>query len=237
MAPKELPTLPGIGGEGPLYKRFDTPTYFRNSKYIESLQVKRIILDEEDKETPVSTTITPKAVSKAPVISRQPWDPVLGDSEHAYAWWTLAEDETIAIINEQKKRSYKRPASHIAGPPPAYKGPTVPKGSVAGTPPASKGPNVPKGSIAKQPSTTVKSGSVPPKAASATRPPAVTVPSVPIQGLDLTLPSVELSAPNVPQPSLNIGFQGNAGVREPSQVRGRKSTSGQGIRVPHAQPK
>ena len=31
-----------------------------------------------------------------------------------------------------------------------------------------------------------------------------------------------------------MGYRGSAGVREPSEIRGRKSTSGQGVRVPHA---
>ena len=67
-APKELPTLPGIGGDGTLYLGFDRPSLFWNSKYIETLKVKKIILDEEDKGTSTSNKIVPKAVSKAPVI-------------------------------------------------------------------------------------------------------------------------------------------------------------------------
>ena len=63
MAPKE-PTLPGVGGDGTLYKQFDTPQHFWNSKYIETLQVKRIILDAEDKDASASAKIVPKAVSK-----------------------------------------------------------------------------------------------------------------------------------------------------------------------------
>ena len=216
-APKELPTLPGIGGDGALYKRFNTPTHFWNSKYIETLQVKRIILGDEDRETPVSAKIVPTAVSKAPVITHQPWDPVLGDSVHAFAWWTLLKEEMTAVINDQKKQSSKRPASQIAESPPAPKGFTVPKGSVA-----------------KQPTTTSKTGAVPPKETPTAKTPIVKVPSVPIQGLDLTLPTVELSVPKVPQHPPPSGYRGNAGIREPSQVRGRKSTSGQGVRVPHA---
>ena len=71
-APKELPTLPGIGGQGTLYIGFDRPSHFWNSKYIETLKVKRIILDEDDKGTSASNKIVPKAVSKAPVITQQP---------------------------------------------------------------------------------------------------------------------------------------------------------------------
>ena len=117
-----------------MYISFDTPSLFWNSKYIESLKVRRIIHDDEDKGTSTSNKIVPKAVSKAPVIMQQPWDPVLGDSVHAYAWWTLSREETVAIINEQKSRSSKRPASQIAESPPAPKRTSVPKGSVAKTP-------------------------------------------------------------------------------------------------------
>ena len=53
---------------------------------------------------------------------------------------------------------------------------------------------------------------------------------LPNSGLDLTFPTVELSVPTVPP----VGYQGNAGIRETSQVRGRKPTSGQGTRIPHA---
>ena len=136
-APKELPTLPGIGGDGTSYIRFDPPSLFWNSKYIESLKVSRITHDDEDKGTSTSNKIVPKAVSKAPVITQQPWDPVLGDSVHAYAWWTLSKEETVAVINEQKSRSSKRPASQIAESPPAPKRTSIPKGSVAKTPTAS----------------------------------------------------------------------------------------------------
>ena len=132
-APKELPTLPGIGGDGNRYLGFDTPSIFWNSKYIESLKVQRIVLDEEDKDTS-SSKIVPKAVSKAPVIARLPWDPILGDSVQAFAWWTLSKDQTIAVIKEQKSRASKRPESQIAESPPAPKRITAPKGSVAKTP-------------------------------------------------------------------------------------------------------
>ena len=108
-APKELPTLPGIGGDGNMYLQFDTPSVFWSSKYIEGLKVRKIVLDEEDKSMSTSNKIVPRAVSKAPVITQQPWDPVLGDSVHAYAWWTVSKEETVAIINDQKIRSSKRP--------------------------------------------------------------------------------------------------------------------------------
>ena len=55
-APKALPTLPGIGGDGVLYQQFDSPSIFWNSKHIERLNVKRIVLDkEEDKRMSTST--------------------------------------------------------------------------------------------------------------------------------------------------------------------------------------
>ena len=64
-APKELPTLPGIGGDGTLYVGFDTPSCFWNSKHIEGLKVRGIVLDEEDKGASTSNKIVPKAVSQS----------------------------------------------------------------------------------------------------------------------------------------------------------------------------
>ena len=127
-----------------------------------------------------SNKIVPRAVSKAPVITQQPWDPVLGDSVHAYAWWSLSKEETLAIINDQKTRSSKRPASQIAEPPP------VPKRISA-----------PKGSVAKTPTTSSKTGADPPspketiKAKSA----AIIAPAVPAVGTDLGIPLPELTGP------------------------------------------
>ena len=118
----------------------------------------------------------PKIVSKAPVITQQPWDPVLGDSVHAYAWWTLSKEETVAVINEQKSRSSKRPASQIAE-----------------SSPAPKRTSIPKGSVAKTPTTSSKTGAdPPPKEPAKAKTAAVTVPAVPIHGMELTIPLPEL---------------------------------------------
>ena len=83
--------------------------------------MKRIVLEEEDKGASTSNKFVPKAVSKVPVITRQPWDPVLGDSVHAFAWWTLSKEETVAVIKEQEGRALKRPAPQIVEQPPASK--------------------------------------------------------------------------------------------------------------------
>ena len=213
-APKELPTLPGIGGDGNLYVRFDTPSIFWSSKYIESLKVKKIVLDEEDKNTS-ATQIVPKAVSKAPVVTRQPWDPVLGDSVHAHAWWTLSKDEAVAVINEQKSRASKRPASQIAAP---------------------KGVSAPKGSVAKVPTTTSKTGAdPPPKEGAKAKAAVVSAPAaVPVPGMELAIPLPELTGPPGPQQTPPIEYRGNARTREPSQVRGKRRSKGQSSRIPHA---
>ena len=160
----------------------------------------------------------PKAVSKAPVITQQPWDPVLGDPVHAYAWWTLSKDETVAIINEQKSRSTKRPASQIAE-----------------SPPAPKRTSVPKGSVAKAPTTSSKTGAdPPPKEAAKVKPAAASAPAVPIPGMELTIPLPELTGPPGPQQSPPIEYRGNAGIRETSQVRGKRASKGHASRIPHA---
>ena len=218
-APKALPTLPGIGGDGVLYQQFDSPSIFWNSKYIESLNVKRIVLhEEEDQRTSAATRLMPKAVSKAPVITQQPWDPVLGDSVHAFAWWTLSKGETVAVINEQKSRSSKRPAPQIAEPPPA-----------------SKRTSLPKGSVAKMPTTSSKTGADPPspKEIAKAKTAAIIAPIVP-SGPDLVIPLPELTGPPGPQQSPPIEYRGNAGIREALQVRGKRTSKGHAPRIPHA---
>ena len=183
-APTDLPSLPGIGGDGVLYQQIDKPTILWNSKYIEGLNVKRIVLDEEEeKGTSTSNKIVPKAVSKAPVITQQPWEPVLGDSVHAFAWWTLSPEETVTVIKEQESRSLKRPASQITEQPPAVKRIQSPKGSVA-----------------KKPTTTSKTGVDPPPAKETTKAKtaAITAPVVPV-GPDPVIPLPELIGPPAPK--------------------------------------
>ena len=218
-APKALPTLPGIGGDGVLYQQFESPSIFWSSKYIESLNVKRMVLDEEeDKRMATATTLVPKAVSKAPVITQQPWDPVLGDSVHAFAWWTLSKGEMVSVINEQKSRSSKRPATQIIE-----------------SPPASKRTSVPKGSVAKMPTTSSKTGADPPpsKEIVKAKTAAITAPIVP-SGTDLVIPLPELTGPPGPQQSPPIEYRGNAGIREASQVRGKRTSKGHASRIPRA---
>ena len=216
-APKALPTLPGIGGDGVLYQQFESPSVFWNSKYIESLNVKRIVLDEaEDKRTPTTTALTPKAVSKAPVITQQPWDPVLGDSVHAFAWWTLSKDEMVSVINEQKSRSSKRPATQMTE-----------------SSPASKRTSVPKGSVAKMSTTTSKTGADPPPSKETVKVKTATIiaPTAPL-ATDLVIPLPELTGPPGPKQSPPIEYRGNAGIREASQVRGKRTSKGYGSRIP-----
>ena len=207
-APTVLPTLPGIGGEGTPYHQFDTPDIFLNSKYIESLNVKRIVLEEEDKGELPSSKIMPKAVSKAPVIMNQPWDPVLGDSPHAFAWWTLSKEETIAVIREQKEKTVSRPTPQIPGPPLVVKTPTT-SSKMGVHPPPSKDTIKPKTAAIKAP------------AASKEQPSA--------------LPLPELTGPPGPrQPT--VEYKGNAGIKQPSHARGKRLSQGQSLRTPHGPP-
>ena len=193
-APTVLPTLPGIGGEGTLYHQFDTPDIFWNSKYIESLNVKRIVLEEEDKGESTSSKIMPKAVSKAPVIINQPWDPVLGDSVHAFAWWTLSKEETVGVIKEQKEKTVSCPIPQIPGPPPVVKTPTTSSKKGVSTPPSKE-------------TIKAKTAAIKAPAASKEQP--------------LALPLPELTGPPGPrQPT--VEYKGNAGVRQPSHVRGKR---------------
>ena len=159
----------------------------------------------------------PKAVSKAPVIAQQPWDPVLGDSVHAFAWWTLSKEETVAVIQEQKSRSSKRPASQFAE-----------------QPPATKRIQSPKGSVAKTPTTASKTGANPPpsKETSKAKAEATTAPVIPSVE-ELVLPLPELTGPPGQQQPSSIEYRGNAGIREPSQARGKRSSKPHASRISH----
>ena len=141
----------------------------------------------------------------------------MGDSVHAFAWWTLSKGETVAVINEQKSRSSKRPAPQIGEPPPA-----------------SKRTSVPKGSVAKTPTTSPKTGADPPpsKETVKAKTAAITAPIV-AMGTDLVIPLPELTGPPGPQQSPPIEYRGNAGIREASQVRGKRTSKGHAPRIPH----
>ena len=142
------------------------------------------------------------------------WDPILGDSVHAYAWWTLTQDELTSEIEEQRK-SAKRPASQISGPPPVAKGPPAPK----------RGDEQTTGTT---PKTSSVSAEIPKAKA-----PIIKAPSLPKGIENLQFPTVELPPPKGPQPP-PVTFKGNAGIREPSSARGRKPGSGSGGRIPMA---
>ena len=216
LAPKELPTLPGIGGDGRLYQRFGSPKMFWNSNYIETLQVRQIILDEVE-SMPVKAPIILKVVSKAPVIRQEPWDPILGDSVHACAWWTLTNDEVTAVIEDQKKQSTKRPASQM----------------IEATPIAKAPPN-PKASAAERSGTTSKSLAVPPEETQNAKAPIVKAPATQLRTDEPQLPAIEVPLPKKSHQLPPVEFRGNAGIREQSETRGRRPTAGSGRRVPLA---
>ena len=90
--------------------------------------------------------------------------------------------------------------------------------------------------MAKTPTTSSKTGAdPPPKEAAKAKPAAVTQPQQFRQsGTDLTIPLPELTGPPGPQQSPPIEYRGNAGIRETSHIRGKKSSKGQGPRIPHA---
>ena len=132
---------------------------------------------------------------------------------------TLSKAETVAVIKEQEGRSLKRPASQIAEQPPASKRIQSPKGSVVKTPTTSSKTGV--DTPPPNPKETIKAKTA-----------AIKAPVVP-KGPDPVIPLPELTGPPAPQQS-PIEYKGNAGIREPSQVRGKRPSKGQGLRFPHA---
>ena len=93
---------------------------------------------------------------------------------------------------------------------------------------------MPKVGAIKQLGTASKSSSVSPQETQKAKAPIVKVPSISSGMEKPQLPAIELSAPKKPQPPPPVEFRGNAGIREQSETRGRKPTSGSGRRTPFA---
>ena len=62
-----------------------------------------------------STPGRPSLVSDAPDVGQDLWHPLLADSEHAYAWWMLSQDELQTIIAEIQDRAEKKATSRMTG--------------------------------------------------------------------------------------------------------------------------
>ena len=83
--------------------------------------------EEEDRTgcdyTPMSTEelaepLTPRRpslVSDAPDLGPNLWHPLLADSEHAYAWWLLSQDELKTVIAVIEERTERKATSRMTG--------------------------------------------------------------------------------------------------------------------------
>ena len=107
---------------------------------------------------------------------------------------------------------------------------------IAESPPAPKRIAAPKGSVAKTPTTSSKTGADPPsvKETSKAKSAEILAPVVPTVGPNLGIPLPEVKGPPGPQQSPTIEYRGNAGVREASQVRAKKTMKGSTMRHPNA---
>ena len=113
----------------------------------------------------------------------------------------------------EEKKQTKRPASQMIN-----------------APPTAKGPPMPKVEAVDHSGTTSKSPAVPPKETQKAKAPVEKLPSISSGMEKPQLPTIELPVPKRPQQPPPVEFKGNAGLRERSEARGRKSTSGSGRR-------
>ena len=62
-------------------------------------------------------------MSEAPELGSNLWHPLLADSEHAYAWWMLSQDELKTVIEVIKEKTERKVTSRMTA--------TTPKTQVA----------------------------------------------------------------------------------------------------------
>ena len=129
-APVMLPSLPGIGSDPARIGKTTFPVKMWEED--DRTGCSYTPMSQEELAEP-STPRRPSLVSDTPDVGPNLWHPLLADSEHAYAWWMLSQDELktiIAEIQEKTEGTTSKPGSSEATPPPKSK-------SVA-TPPASQ---------------------------------------------------------------------------------------------------
>ena len=144
-APVMLPSLPGIGSDPANIGRITFPVKMWEED--DRIGCSYTPMSQEELAEP-STPRRPSLVSNAPDDSQNLWHPLLADSEHAYAWWMLSQDELKTIITEIQERSERKAASRMTGstpkqqvvikkekPTPKPKGTTSKSGLSEATPP------------------------------------------------------------------------------------------------------
>ena len=201
-APVELPSLPGIGMLPTHPGSIHIPTMMWESEELEKCKIEPT---PPEKLAEPLTPIGPKPVSKSPDLGQTPWNPLLGDSVHAYAWWMLSSEEFQIILEDTQKDAAAKATSRMTGSSPKQQ--TAIKKNKAE-------PSVhPKG-------TTPKTGS-----GGSNTPPKTPVNPSPLaeQGIPVKQELVQARQPTgPPSPKLQTG----AGVREQSTPRGTAGRSG-----------
>ena len=61
------------------------------------------------------TPRSPNLVSNAPDVGQALWHPLLADSERAYAWWMLSQEELQTVIADIQKRAERTATSRMTG--------------------------------------------------------------------------------------------------------------------------
>ena len=200
-APVMLPSLPGIGSDPVNIGSIPFPVKMWEED--DRTGCSYTPMSQEELAEP-STPRRPNLVSDTPDAGRNKWHPLLADSEHAYAWWMLSQDELKTVIEVIKEKTERKVTSRMTA--------STPKTQVAVK--KEKPTPKPKG-------TTSKSGSSeaipPPKSKSSGAPPASQV----------TPENILPREPKGPTPARSQAPA--AGIREQSNPRGKAGRTELGI--------
>ena len=188
-APVLLPSLPGIGMEPTKIGSVTIPTKMWEEE--DRKACKFIPMSQEELAEPL-TPRSPNPVSNAPDVGQTLWHPLLVDSEHAYAWWMIAEIQKKAEVKATSR------TSRMTGSTPKQQG--VVKQHKAGA------TNQPKGTTSKSGSY----GSITPAKSTSSSSPAD-------QGIQI---KQELGQTREPKGPPVPRLQASAGIREQSTPRG-----------------
>ena len=200
-APVMLPSLPGIGSDPANIGRITFPVKMWEKD--DRMGCSYTPMSAEELAEPL-TPRRPSLVSDAPELGSNLWHPLLADSEHAYAWWMLSQDELKTVIEVIKEKTERKVTSRMTA--------TTPKTQVAVK--KEKPTPKPKGTTSKS---GVSEAIPPPKSKSAeTSPVTQTTPENILPREPKGPPPVRSQAPS-------------AGIREQSNPRGTAGRTEVGI--------
>ena len=110
-----LPSLPGIGSDPANIGGITFPIKMWEED--DRTGCSYTPMSQEELAEPL-TPRRPSLVSDAPDLGSNLWHPLLADSEHAYAWWMLSQDELKTVVAVIEERTERKVTSRLTGPTP-----------------------------------------------------------------------------------------------------------------------